>query len=164
MSKDSRFCRLRRARLFSAGSSRVQSGFSPARLLLSRTLTASPSAKGVEMLNLNKFFLALAFLGGSAAAQAGDGRLDVARIEFGKTSERFDDANSWGHALNEQARSNVSVGTLYSPPVYGSLTGTHNGVPVSREILLGSYDVTQPVPVSARLLSTEATMSFHSLS
>ncbi|ARA82348.1 hypothetical protein AAY86_09955 [Pseudomonas amygdali pv. tabaci str. ATCC 11528] len=116
------------------------------------------------MLNLNKFFLALAFLGGSAAAQAGDGRLDVARIEFGKTSERLDDANSWGHALGEQAHTNVSVGTLYSPPVYGTLTGTHNGVPVSREILLGSYDVTQHVPVSARLLSTDATMSFHSLS
>lgn len=43
------------------------------------------------MLNLNKFFLALAFLGGSAAAQVGDGRLDVARIEFGKTSERLDE-------------------------------------------------------------------------
>ncbi|KPY61703.1 MULTISPECIES: hypothetical protein [Pseudomonas] len=116
------------------------------------------------MLNLNKFFLALAFLGGSAAVQAGDGRLDVARIEFSKTSERLDDTNSWGHALGEQAHSNVSVGALYSPPVYGSLTGTHNGAPVSREILLGSYDVTQHVPVSARLLSTDATMSFHSLS
>ncbi|KAA8696827.1 Uncharacterized protein ALO80_04312 [Pseudomonas caricapapayae] len=116
------------------------------------------------MLNLNKFFLALAFLGGSAALQAGDGRLDVPRIEFGKTSERLDDANGWGHALGEQAHANVSMGTLYSPPVYGTVTGTHNGVPVSREILLGSYDVTQHVPVSARLLSTDATMSFHSLS
>lgn len=116
------------------------------------------------MLNLNKFFLALAFLGGSAAAQAGDARLDVARIEFGKTSERLDDVNSWGRSLGEPAHANVSVGALYSSPVYGNLTGTHNGVPVSREILLGSYDVTQHVPVSAHLLSTEATMSFHSLS
>ncbi len=48
------------------------------------------------MLNLNKFFLALAFLGGSAAVQAGDGRLDVARVEFSKTSEKLDDTNSWG--------------------------------------------------------------------
>ncbi|WP_024647168.1 hypothetical protein [Pseudomonas syringae] len=116
------------------------------------------------MLNINKFFLALAFLGGSAAAQAGDSRLDVARIEFAKTSDRFDDMHSWGNALGEQGQSNVSVGTLYAPPVYGSLTGTHNGLPVSREILQGSYDVTQHVPVSAHLLSTDATMSFHSLS
>ncbi|KPB74492.1 hypothetical protein ACKUFS_01715 [Pseudomonas cannabina] len=116
------------------------------------------------MVNLNKFFLALAFLGGSAAAQAGDGKLDVARIEFAKTSEKLDDTHGWGHALGGQGQSSVAAGTLYSPPVYGSLTGTHNGLPVSREILLGSYDVTQHVPVSARLLSTDATMSFHSLS
>ncbi|KTB55673.1 hypothetical protein [Pseudomonas syringae] len=116
------------------------------------------------MLNINKFFLALAFLGGSAAAQAGDSKLDVARIEFAKTSDRLDDTHSWGNALGEQGQSNVSVGTLYAPPVYGSLTGTHNGLPVSREILQGSYDVTQHVPVSAHLLSTDATMSFHSLS
>ncbi|RMO84042.1 hypothetical protein ALQ33_05404 [Pseudomonas syringae pv. philadelphi] len=163
-SKDSGFCHMWRARLFSAGSCSVQSGFSPARLLLNRTLTASPSAKGVDMVNLNKFFLALAFLGGSAAAQAGDGKLDVARIEFAKTSEKPDDTHGWGHALGGQSQSSVAGGTLYSPPVYGSLTGTHNGLPVSREILLGSYDVTQHVPVSAHLLSTDATMSFHSLS
>ncbi|MBC3955370.1 MULTISPECIES: hypothetical protein [Pseudomonas] len=116
------------------------------------------------MLSINKFFLALAFLGGSAAAQAGDGRLDLTRIEFGKTSERHDDASGWSHGLGQQNQLNVSAGTLYSPPVYGNLSGTHNGVPVSREILLGRYDVKQRVPVSARLLSTDATMSFHSLS
>ncbi|MFH7445288.1 hypothetical protein RA265_29985, partial [Pseudomonas syringae pv. tagetis] len=78
-----------------------------------------------------KFFLALAFLGGSAAVQAGDGRRDVPRIDFGKTTERLDDANGWGHALGEEAHANVSMCTLYSPPDYGTVTGTHNGVPVS---------------------------------
>ena len=114
------------------------------------------------MLNINKFFLALVFLGGSAAAQAGDGRVEPTRIEFGKTSERLDDANGWSHELGQQDRRNVAVGTLYSPPVYGVVSGTHNGMPVSRDILLGSYDVTRHMPVSAQLLSTDATLSIHS--
>ncbi|TFZ32675.1 hypothetical protein EWW49_36745, partial [Pseudomonas syringae] len=83
------------------------------------------------MLNLNKFFLALAFLGGSAAVQAGDGRLDVARIEFSKTSDRLDRTHSWGHSPGEPAYSHVSAGALSSPPRYGSPTGTHTRSPVT---------------------------------
>jgi len=119
------------------------------------------------MLSLNKFFLALAFLGGSAAAQASDGRLEPARIEFGKTSERLDEANGWSHGLGQHDRLSVTTGTLYSPAVYGSVTAKHNGMPVSSEILLGSYDVRQHALVDARLLSNDATiatMSFHSMS
>ncbi|CAM3193300.1 hypothetical protein BZK31_19570 [Pseudomonas floridensis] len=119
------------------------------------------------MLSLNKFFLALAFLGGSAAAQAGDGRLELTRIELGKT-ERLDEssgwAHGWSHELGRQGLDSVAMGTQWSPPVYGAVSGTHNGMPVSRELLLGSYDVRQSVPVSARLWSTDATMSFHSMS
>ncbi|MBX8509675.1 hypothetical protein K5D34_08315 [Pseudomonas cichorii] len=116
------------------------------------------------MLNINKLFLALAFLGGSAAAQAGDGRLEPARIEFGKTSERLDDANSWSHGMGQQDSLAGTTGALYSPAIYGSLSGTYNGVSVGREVLLGGYDVTQRLPLSARLSSTDSAMSFHYLS
>ncbi|MFJ4145825.1 hypothetical protein [Pseudomonas sp. NPDC089734] len=116
------------------------------------------------MLNLNKFFLALAFLGGSAAAQAGDGLLEAARIEFGKTSERSDEASVWRQGPGWQASLGASTQGLYAPPVYGSLCGTYNGVPVSREALSGEYDPTQRLPLNARLLSTDPGMSFHSLS
>ncbi|RMQ47082.1 hypothetical protein ALQ04_00106 [Pseudomonas cichorii] len=116
------------------------------------------------MLNINKFFLALAFLGGSAAAQASDGRLEPARIEFGKTSKRLDEANSWSHGLDQRGPLASSSGALYSPAIYGSLSGTYNGVVVSREVLLGEYDVKQGVPLSARLSSNDSTMSFHSFS
>ncbi len=116
------------------------------------------------MLNLNKLFLALAFLGGSAAVQAGDGRLEPARIEFGKTSERLDDANGWSHGMGQQESLGGAAGALYSPAIYGSLSGTYNGVSVSRQVLLGGYDVTQRLPLSARLSSTDSAMSFHYLS
>ncbi|GFM79632.1 hypothetical protein PSCICN_03240 [Pseudomonas cichorii] len=116
------------------------------------------------MLNINKFFLALAFLGGSAAAQASDGRLEPARIEFGKTSEKLDDANGWSHGLGQHEPLVSSTGALYSPAIYGSLSGTYNGVSVSREVLLGGYDVKQRLPLSTMLSSTDSAMSFHYLS
>ncbi|HXR01457.1 MAG TPA: hypothetical protein VN798_13795 [Pseudomonas sp.] len=41
------------------------------------------------MLTFNKLFLALAFLGGSAAAQASEGSPDVSRIDYGRNSKKL---------------------------------------------------------------------------
>ncbi|MFK3799301.1 MULTISPECIES: hypothetical protein [unclassified Pseudomonas] len=41
------------------------------------------------MLTINKFFLALAFLGGSAAAQASEGNSDVSRVDLTRNSKKL---------------------------------------------------------------------------
>lgn len=41
------------------------------------------------MLTLNKFILALAFLGGSAAAQATDGNFEGSRIDMSRNSKKL---------------------------------------------------------------------------
>lgn len=41
------------------------------------------------MLTLNKFFLALAFLGGSAATQAADGNAEVSRIDLSRNGKKL---------------------------------------------------------------------------
>jgi hypothetical protein len=41
------------------------------------------------MMTFNKLFLALAFLGSSAAAQASDGNADSARIDHGRNSRKL---------------------------------------------------------------------------
>jgi len=80
------------------------------------------------MQTFNKFFLALAFLGGSAAAQAADTN-ELARAPTNKTSERFEaiERRHWGQSLSQQ--------------------GTYNGLPVAQKNLAGHYDLRQPVPV-----------------
>ena len=80
------------------------------------------------MQTFNKFFLALAFLGGSAAAQAADTN-ELARAPTNKTSERFEaiERRHWGQGLSQQ--------------------GTYNGLPVAQKNLAGHYDLRQPVPV-----------------
>lgn len=41
------------------------------------------------MLNFNKLFLALAFLGGSAAAQAAESNVDVSRTDFARSHKKL---------------------------------------------------------------------------
>ena len=115
------------------------------------------------MLTLNKLFLALAFLGSSAAAQAAEGNADVSRIDYGKTSEKPDrpsgirrtlsGANSsgaWGHSLSQQ-----SVDHAYCV-TFENLSGSYNGVKVRQENLLGSYDVSQPLASTSKLFDVSA--------
>lgn len=80
------------------------------------------------MQTFNKLFLALAFLGGSAAAQAADTN-QLARAPTNKTSERFEaiERRNWSQGLSQQ--------------------GTYNGVPVALKNLSGHYDLQQTAPV-----------------
>ncbi|WP_426140878.1 hypothetical protein [Pseudomonas sp. DWP3-1-2] len=102
------------------------------------------------MLTINKFFLALAFLGGSAAAQAADGERELARVLPGKTSERMDRTESeirheasgvWSQGLSQQNVDPLPGSRPYYTLSYQDITGTHNGVPVARQNLSGHYDV-----------------------
>jgi hypothetical protein len=129
------------------------------------------------MLTFNKLFLALAFLGSSAAAQAAEGNADISRIDYGKTSEKPDrpsgirrtvsgsSANAvdtWGQGLSQQ-----HVDHAYCSS-FENLSATYNGVKVRQENMLGSYDVSLPLAstsklfdsgVSARSETTEASLS-----
>jgi hypothetical protein len=102
------------------------------------------------MLTVNKFFLALAFLGGSAAAQAADEVLDLTRMPPGKPSERMNRTESesrhgassvWRHGLSQRGGDNVSGDQSGYSVSYQPLSGTHNGAPVARDSLSGHYDV-----------------------
>jgi hypothetical protein len=115
------------------------------------------------MLTFNKLFLALAFLGSSAAAQAAEGNADVSRIDYGKTSEKPDRpsgmrrtvsgsnataAGTWGQNLSQQ-----HVDHAYCAS-FENLSTTYNGVKVRQENLLGSYDVSLPLASTSRLFDT----------
>jgi hypothetical protein len=109
------------------------------------------------MLTFNKFFLALAFLGGSAAAQAADSGDAVARSPLGKSGERFDrfgenggqhNSNVWSQGLSEQGEGNSRADRLYSSAAYDSLSGSYNGVPVAQKTLSGHLDLHQTMPVA----------------
>lgn len=131
------------------------------------------------MLTFNKLFLALAFLGSSAAAQAAEGNADVSRIDYGKTSEKPDrpsgmrrsvsggSANAvgtWGQSLSQQ-----HVDHAYCSS-FENLSASYNGVKVRQENLLGSYDVSLPLASTSRLfdsgmpLRSETTQASLSLS
>ena len=101
------------------------------------------------MLTFNKFFLALAFLGGSAAAQAADGVLERAPVPPGKTSERMDRTDRelrhgasgvWNQGFSQQSTDHLGAGQPDYSVSLKNLSGTHNGVPVPWESLAGYYD------------------------
>jgi len=102
------------------------------------------------MLTFNKFFLALAFLGGSAAAQAADGALELTPLPPGKTSERMDrteselrhgTSNVWSQGLSQQSADHPHAIQPYYSTHYPDLSGTHNGRPVTKQSLSGHYDL-----------------------
>jgi hypothetical protein len=109
------------------------------------------------MQTFNKFFLALAFLGGSAAAQAADGSDELARVPMSKGGERFDrfgehggqhNSNVWSQGLSEQGDGDPRADRLYSSAAYDSLSGRYNGVPVAQKTLSGHFDLHQTMPVA----------------
>ncbi len=104
------------------------------------------------MMTFNKFFLALAFLGGSAAAQAADSGNEASRTPLNKSGERVDrfgesskayGGSVWSQDLSQQADDQPRADRLYYSAAYDSLSGTYNGVPVAQKTLSGHYDLHQ---------------------
>lgn len=104
------------------------------------------------MQTLNKFFLALAFLGGSAAAQAADTSNEVSRMPLNKSGERVDRSGEsgrsygravWSQGLSQHGNNHPYADRLYYSAAYDSLSGTYNGVPVAHKTLSGHYDLQQ---------------------
>ncbi|MEQ7919316.1 hypothetical protein ABQX22_08975 [Xanthomonas sp. WHRI 1810A] len=117
------------------------------------------------MLTFNKLFLALAFLGSSAAAQATEGTADISRIDYGKTTDKPDRPSgvrrsvsgtrangleTWGQSLSQQ-----HVDHVYCVS-FENLSATYNGVKVRQENQLGSYDVGAAMASASRLLDASA--------
>jgi hypothetical protein len=75
--------------MFSAGSDRVQEGFSACCVFSVPYPTRRLAPEDLHMLNFNKLFLALAFLGGSAAAQAAESNVDVSRTDFARSHKKL---------------------------------------------------------------------------
>lgn len=113
------------------------------------------------MLTFNKLFLALAFLGSSAAAQAADGNADVSRTDFGKNTERADRINGLRRSLASSTQVGSWSQTFSQQPVdhpyaagYGNLTARVNGVSVQTANLPTAYDPQASLPGTARLFDT----------
>ena len=88
------------------------------------------------MLTLNRFFMALAFLGGSAAAQASDGTLDVSRVDSARTGKKLS-----GIMMASTARLSSdapSMSAAYASPVSslspGLTEGPDNYLPVHHRL------------------------------
>lgn len=113
------------------------------------------------MLTFNKLFLALAFLGSSAAAQAADGNADVPRTDFGKNTERADRINGLRRSLATGTQVGSWSQTFSQQPVddpyatgYGNLTARVNGVSVQTANLPTAYDLQASLPGTTRLFDT----------
>lgn len=113
------------------------------------------------MLTFNKLFLALAFLGSSAAAQAADGNADLSRTDFGKNTERADRLNGLRRSLASSTQVGSWSQTFSQQPVdhpyaagYGNLTARVNGVTLPTGNLLTAYVAQIPVPSTTRLFDT----------
>lgn len=115
------------------------------------------------MLTFNKLFLALAFLGSSAAAQAADGNADVSRTDFGKNTERADRINGLRRSLASSTEVGSWSQTFSQQPVdhpyaagYGNLTARVNGVSVQTGNLPAAYIAQMSVQSPTRLFETGA--------
>ncbi|MGE6386107.1 hypothetical protein ACQKEN_10650 [Pseudomonas sp. NPDC078416] len=113
------------------------------------------------MLTFNKLFLALAFLGSSAAAQAADGNADLSRTDFGKNTERADRLNGLRRSLASSTQVGSWSQTFAQQPVdhpyaagYGNLTARVNGVSLPTGNLPTAYVAQIPVPSTTRLFDT----------
>ncbi|MEN5031550.1 hypothetical protein [Pseudomonas sp. Ps21-P2] len=113
------------------------------------------------MLTFNKLFLALAFLGSSAAAQAADGNADVSRTDFGKNTERADRINGLRRSLASSTQVGSWSQTFSRQPVdhpyaagYGNLTARVNGVGVQTANLPTAYDPQASLAGTTRLFDT----------
>ncbi|PHX40681.1 hypothetical protein AO263_06915 [Pseudomonas sp. NZIPFR-PS5] len=115
------------------------------------------------MLTFNKLFLALAFLGSSAAAQAADGNADLSRTDFGKNTERADRLNGLRRSLATTSQVGNWSQTFSQQPVddpyaagYGNLTARVNGVSVQTGNLPAFYSVQMSSPGATRLFEAGA--------
>lgn len=115
------------------------------------------------MLTFNKLFLALAFLGSSAAAQAADGTADVSRTDFGKNTERADRINGLRRSLTTSTQVGSWSQTFSQQPVdypyaagYGNLTARVNGVSLQTANLPATYAVQMSSPSATRLFEASA--------
>ena len=118
------------------------------------------------MLTFNKLFLALAFLGSSAAAQAVEGNADVSRTDLGKNTERADRLNGLRRSLATGHQAGSWSQTFTRQPVdypyvagYGHITARVNGMSVQTSDLPAAYALqlsspTATHPSTARLFET----------
>jgi len=115
------------------------------------------------MTRLNKLLLAFTLLGSSIAANADD-TSNFAGLTFGQTSDKIDKS----HALNNNLGNPNVTGAIDGNNTYGmrlgqqnsqgryyatydNVSGSHNGVKLRQESLLGSYDLFYPVGGSTKL-------------
>ncbi|UST99340.1 porin family protein [Pseudomonas siliginis] len=115
------------------------------------------------MTRLNKLLLAFTLLGSSIAANADD-TSNFASLTFGQTSDKIDKS----HALNNNLGNPNVTGAIDGNNTYGmrlgqqnsqgryyatydNVSGSHNGVKLRQENLLGSYDLFYPVGGSTKL-------------
>ncbi|CAI8986558.1 Outer membrane protein H1 [Pseudomonas sp. IT-P12] len=114
------------------------------------------------MTTLKKLLLAFTVMGASVAAHATDD--NFASLTFGQTSDKVKKSsaldanlnhpnadgvigkdNTWGVRLGQQN----SQGRYYA--TYDNVSGSHNGIKLRQENLLGSYDLFYPVGGSTKL-------------
>ncbi|WPC29269.1 porin family protein [Pseudomonas moraviensis] len=115
------------------------------------------------MTRINKLLLAFTLLGSSIAANADD-TSNFAGLTFGQTSDKIDKS----HALNNNLGHPNATGAIDGKNTYGmrlgqqnsqgryyatydNVSGSHNGVKLRQENLLGSYDLFYPVGGSTKL-------------
>ena len=116
------------------------------------------------MLKFNQFILALGFIGASAMAQASESSSTFGGVTYGSTSDKISKSNNlnrnlknpnadgiigkdgtWGVRLGQQNQDNRYYAT------YDNVSGSHNGLKLRQENLLGSYDVFMPITASTKL-------------
>lgn len=116
------------------------------------------------MLKFNQFVLALAFISGSAVAQASEGSSTFGGVTYGSTNDKISKSNNlnrnlnnpnadgiigkdgtWGVRLGQQNQD----GRYYA--TYDNVSGNHNGLKLRQENLLGSYDAFMPITPSTKL-------------
>jgi len=115
------------------------------------------------MTRLNKLLLALSVMSASIAAQA-DTSSNFAGLTFGQTSDKIDKSRSLNNNLDHPNATGAidgnntygvrlgqqnSQGRYYA--TYDNVSGSHNGIKLRQENLLGSYDLFYPVGGSTKL-------------
>ncbi|MDN7140949.1 outer membrane beta-barrel protein [Pseudomonas sp. JQ170] len=114
------------------------------------------------MKTLNSLFLAVAFLGAAATAQASDSTF--AGVTYGQTSDKIkksgllssntDHLNSNG-IIDKDGTWGVRLGQMNDQRryylTYDNVSNDHSGLKLRQENLLGSYDVFYPLGTSTKL-------------
>ncbi|MEN2393189.1 hypothetical protein [Pseudomonas halotolerans] len=113
------------------------------------------------MTQMKKLLLAFTVLGASAMAHADD---NFASLTLGQTSDKINKSNALNSNLNHpNADGIIGKDTTYGVRLgrqndqgryyatYDNVSGTHNGIKLRQENLLGSYDVFYPVTGTTKL-------------